>query len=110
MCSVKDRNEFSILDLDELNTIEKFKQIENELITYYIPCKKIKYFKENMDYRAILTILKQFLKVYNYDLEGREKFIRGIKYTIYRIMTKEEKKIIKRIKRIPNKSITLIFD
>jgi hypothetical protein len=44
-------------------------------------------------------------------MNSREKFIKGSKYLIYRIITKHEKENIKRLKRvIPNKEVTIVFD
>ena len=108
---IHDKTEFSILNMIQNNTLTTFKNIEPEIKEYYIPCKRIKYISPNLDNKTLITILRQFLKIHNHDLYSYEKFIKGTKYLIYHIITKQEKENIKRIKkRIITKPITIIFD
>jgi len=108
---INDKTEFCVLDMDRLNTLGNFKNIQKEIKNCYIPCKRKKYIDSHIDNKGLLTVLRQFLKVHDYDIDSREKFIKGTKYLIYRIITKHEKENIKRLKRaIPNKEITIVFD
>jgi len=108
---INDKTEFCVLDMDKLNTLGNFKNIQKEIKNCYIPCKRKKYINNQLDNKALLTILRQFLKIHDYDMNSREKFIKGSKYLIYRIITKHEKENIKRLKRvIPNKEVTIVFD
>ena len=40
-----------------------------------------------------------FLKSHNFDLYSKEKFIKGIKYSVYKITTKLEKESSKKTKK-----------
>lgn len=107
---VKDSTEFSILDMTQLNTLGGIKSFENEIRDCYIPCKREKY-ASNIDNKSLINILRQFLKMHDYDLHSRERFIKGVKYTVYKIVTKKEKDFVKNnSKRPPKKEITIVFD
>jgi hypothetical protein len=101
--------EFTILDMEQLNTLTAIKTFENEIKECYIPCKRDKYFG-TLDNKALITVLRQFLKMHNYDLQSREKFIKGTKYLVYHIITKQEKDFIKKSKKPQKKEITIVFD
>ena len=86
------------------------KVFENEIKNCYIPCKRLKYANE-INNKTIITILRQFLKLHEYDLNSKEKFIKGTKYLIYKIISKKEKDKLKKTKKyINNKEITIVFD
>ena len=107
---IKDSSEFSILDIINNNTLVAIKNFENEIQQCYIPCKRHKYLA-TLDNKSIITVLRQFIKVYDYDLQSREKYINGEKYTIYKIITKHDKKFIKSCNgKGIKKEITIIFD
>ena len=107
---IHDTTEFSTLDIDRHNTIMNIKVFENEIKNCYIPCKRLKYANE-INNKTIITILRQFLKLHEYDLNSKEKFIKGTKYLIYKIISKKEKDKIKKTKKyISNKSVTIVFD
>jgi hypothetical protein len=106
---LKDTTEFSFLDMDHINTINAIKPLENEIKECYIPCKRDKY-ANIIDNKAIVNILRQFLKMHDYDLLSREKFIKGTKYILYHIITKQEKDFIKKNKKIEKKEVTIVFD
>jgi hypothetical protein len=108
--NIKDTREFSILDMNIYNTLNTVKQFENEIANCYIPCKKEK-FVSNLDNKALITILRQFLKIHDYDLHSRERFIQNVKYTFYKIVSKKEKIFIKNNTGKPtHKEITVVFD
>ena len=110
LTNLHDKKEFSYLDMNELKTLNIFHILENDLRKYYIPCKQKIYFDNmnNLTNKEAITILKQLLKIHDYDLNSREKFIKGIKYSIYKIITKQEK--IFNIQKKKNKEIVIIFD
>jgi hypothetical protein len=104
------KKEFCYLDMNKLNTLNTFHNLENELKKYYIPCKQKIYFNDiiNLTNKEAITILRQLLKVHNYDLNSKEKFIKGNKYSIYTIISKDEKLFYKSKKK--NDEIVIIFD
>lgn len=103
------KKEFSYLDMDRLNTLLIFHNLQNEIKKYYIPCKQ-KYFENinNLTNKEAISILRQLLKIHNYELSSKEKFIKGIKYSIYHIITKEEKLFNKNKNK--NNEIVITFD
>jgi hypothetical protein len=80
-----DNRFFTKKNLEALNTVEKLNEISDEITKYYIPCKAKTYLKDININRSIV-ILRQFLKCYGYTLFSKEKFIKGEKNTIYKIV------------------------
>ena len=120
--NLKDKKEFCYLDMNNLNTLTIFHNLEDELRKYYIPCKQKIYFNDIklLTNKEAITILKQLLKIHDYDLNSREKFIKGVKYSLYKIITKQKKNNINKnninkkkhkntIKNI-NKEVIIVFD
>lgn len=107
---IHDNSTFTTLDIDRHDTIMNIKIFENEIKDCYIPCKQQKYVNE-INNKTIITILRQFLKLHEYDLHSKEKFINNTKYILYKIISKKEKDKIKKTKKyISNKSVTIVFD
>jgi len=108
--NLNDKKEFCYLDMDNLNTLNVFHTLENELRKYYLPCKQKIYLNDInlLTNKEAITILRQLLKIHDYDLNSREKFIKGIKYSVYKIITKQDK--IFNIKKNKNKEIVIVFD
>lgn len=110
---INDTREFSQLDMDKHNTLEIFHSLEKELSDCYIPCKRKEYTSniKNIIYKEAITIFRQFLKANNYDLYSKERFIKGVKYLVYKIVTKQEKSDITRTKKeTSRKEIVIVFD
>lgn len=108
--NINDKTEFTILDLEKLNALLNYKNIENDIKEYYIPCKRIKY-ATTITYKTLITILRQFIKLYNHDLLSKEKYINGTKYLVYKIITKQDKDFAKKNKKYINKKeVTIVFD
>jgi hypothetical protein len=101
--------EFTVLDMAQLNTLGAVLAYENEIKECYIPCKRDKYVSE-LDDKALITVLRQFLKMHDHDLQSREKFIKGTKYLVYHVITKQEKDFIKKSKKPQKKEVTIVFD
>ena len=107
---INDSTEFTTLDMDRINTLVNFKTIENDIKDIYIPCKRDKYASAFTN-KSLITILRQFVKMYEHDLSSREKFIKGQKYLVYKIITKQDKDFSKKNKKYINKKeITIVFD
>jgi len=81
-----DNHYFTKKDLEELNTIDNLNQLKDKLSSYYIPCKA-KLYVNNIDHKRAITILRQFLKTQNYTLSSKEKYIKGIKYNTYTVVS-----------------------
>lgn len=101
--------EFTLLDMAQLNTLVAVSAFENEIKECYIPCKRDKYVG-TLDDKSLITVLRQFLKMYDHDLQSREKFIKGTKYLVYHVITKQEKDFIKKSKKPQKKEVTIVFD
>jgi hypothetical protein len=76
--------EFNILTITTLNTVNIINTLEPILATFYLPCKKEKYIGDWTAKRCI-TVLRQFLKIYDLRLIYREKLINGKKYNVYKL-------------------------
>ena len=101
--SLDDNVYFTNNDLIELNTSEKLTDMLDKLKIYYIPCKS-KIYLNNIDDKRAITILKQFLKVYNYNIINNYKVINGNRHKYY-IINKTSSKI-----NVPIKKILITFD
>ena len=62
-----DNHSFTKFNLQELDTVNKMKEITEDLKKYYIPCKS-KIYLINLNEKKCITILRQFLKVHNFML------------------------------------------
>lgn len=87
---INDETEFSKFDFERNNAIQLFNNIKDEVASFYLPCKKPIYFK-NITSRTLITITRQFLKIFNYTLDSKEKYINSKKYIIYKIITQERR-------------------
>ena len=92
--SLEDTKIFTKKDLKEINSISQIENIVSELEPYYLPCKKKKYL-ENLPYKKIITLLRQFLKCFEYTLFSKEKYIQGEKYLTYQLMSLDKKTFLK---------------
>ena len=110
---INDSREFSQIDMDKHNTLSTFHTLEKELGDCYIPCKRKDYIDniKNIIYKEAVTIFRQILKAYNYDLYSKERFIKGKKYLVYKIVTKQEKTVISKTKKHSSKKeFVIVFD
>ena len=82
-----DNHLFSKNDLIELNTVQKLNELSYKLKEYYLPCKA-KIYTTNINEKRAITILRQFLKYYNYTLSSKEKYINGTKHNCHYINKK----------------------
>lgn len=80
-----DNHSFTKFNLQELDTVNKIKEITEYLKKYYIPCKS-KIYLINLNEKKCITILRQFLKVHNFTLMSKEKYIKGKKSLFYQVI------------------------
>lgn len=90
--SLSDQHDFTKTDLVEIKTVDKLNDMIPELIMYYLPCKGKIYLNDINEKRSI-TILSQFLKLFDYRLLREEKIINKKKIIYYRIQKLEDSKL-----------------
>ena len=83
----EDNHTFTRNNLEDLQTVENMNKLIVSLSLYYIPCKAKKYLSE-LNEKKCITVLRQFLKVHNYTLFSKEKFVKGDKQLYYQIIPK----------------------
>ena len=90
--NLSDQHDFTKNDLMELKTVDKLNDLIPELIMYYLPCKGKIYLNDINEKRSI-TILAQFLKLFDYSLMREEKIINKKKIIFYHIQKLEDSKL-----------------
>lgn len=85
---------FKKSDLILLNTVLKMNEIIDELTEYYYPCKT-KLYLTNIDTTKCITIIRQFLRHFDYSLIGKEKYSCGEKFIVYTLASTHTMKIKK---------------
>tara|TARA_Y100001936_G_C15893881_1_gene569503 strand:+ start:21 stop:416 length:396 start_codon:yes stop_codon:yes gene_type:complete len=83
-----DNHSFTRENLSDLNTVDNINNMYDELIRYYIPCKGKKYLTD-LNEKKCITILRQFLKILNYTLMSKEKYIKGKKTLFYQVIPQQ---------------------
>jgi len=87
-----DTVEFSKGDLIENNTVDKIENLLLEIVMYYLPCKAKIYLNDLNEKRAI-TVLSQFLKLFDYKLSRKERIVNKRKLIYYKIQKIEDTKL-----------------
>lgn len=82
---MNDNHSFTRNNLIDLKTVDKINEIINELDKYYLPCKSKKYLYD-LNEKKCITILRQFLKIHNYTLNSKEKYVQGKKNLFYQVI------------------------
>tara|TARA_R110001592_G_scaffold316842_2_gene593378 strand:- start:345 stop:716 length:372 start_codon:yes stop_codon:yes gene_type:complete len=65
--SINDQKKFNLTYIKNFKTIHKLNKIKSLLKKLYIPCRYCLF--ENITYRRSITILRQFLRIYNRKLQ-----------------------------------------
>lgn len=107
--SLNDNHKFTIKDLEKRNTLQKMLTIIPNLQEYYLPCKH-KTFLHDLNLKKCITIARQILKLYDYDIMTEEKSLNNKKYLIYFMVHENDKEIIQMHKNKGNKEYILFFD
>ena len=100
-----DNKYFTKKTLETLNTIENLNGIKDKLNEYYIECKS-KTYLTNITIKRCIVILRQFLRCHGYTLFSKEKFVKGEKQTIYKIVKLDKEVVIPK----KNKKIVVSFE
>ena len=82
--NLNDSREFSKSNMIDLNIITKIEYLIPELVLYYLPCK-YKIVLSNITLNKTLTILRQIIKLYGYELKKREHVQNKKKIIYYHI-------------------------
>ena len=99
-------------DIVRLDSVSKLNNITDLLKEYYLPCKARTYLND-LNEKNIVTILRQILKHFNYNIISKEKYLRGEKFILYNIIAntdvQEDEHNVKHL-QIKKKSIIINFD
>ena len=90
LINLEDESEFTIQQLETKNTMDNYKIIEEDIKSFYIPCKAKLYF-EKYEYKNIITVGRQLLKTVNYTITSKEKYSNKKKFLIYKLISIDEK-------------------
>ena len=84
---------FTKKTLETLNTIKNLNSIKDKLNEYYIECKSKTYLTD-ITLKRCIVILRQFLRCHGYTLFSKEKFVKGEKQTIYKIVKLDKEVVV----------------
>ena len=107
LTSLEDTNYFTKETMKEKKILEKLNEIKETLEKYYLPCKSKVYIKD-IDDKKCITILRQFIKVHNYTLISKERYIDRKKLCVYRLIKLDDKPKPSPTKK--NKNIVISFE
>ena len=88
-----DQKTFTKKDLAQFETVKKINQNIKFFEDIYLPCKAKIYLNELTEKKSV-TILRQLLKLFKYNLRSTEKYYQGekmIEYNIYCTFKKDDK-------------------
>jgi len=82
---LNDDRSFTKEYMEDINTVDKINELIPKLSEYYLPCK-CKIYLHNLNEKKAITILRQFIRNFNYKVISSEKSVKGKKIMIYRLM------------------------
>jgi len=85
LSGLDDDRYFTKEHMKEIHTVGNINELKNKLEEYYLPCKSKIYLKDLTE-KKVITILRQFIKYYNYKVITFEKSAQGRKQLTYRLM------------------------
>lgn len=89
--TLDDSKTFSRNDLVKIKTVEQIYKLKSELEEFYLPCKARTYLNQITE-KNVITILRQIIKTFHYNVKSKEKYLKGEKYILYQIKRKDEHK------------------
>jgi hypothetical protein len=92
--------EFCRKHLVNKNILSKINEFMPELKKYYLKCKHNKYL-ENLNEKKIITLLRQILKPYDFNIRSIEKYDYNGKFLLY-IIEKKKNLMITKINSVIN--------
>ena len=87
--NLEDTRLFTKEHMNDINTVEQLRELNDKLNEYYLPCKSKKYLV-NLDEKKCITVLRQFIKIHEYKCIGMEKSVKGRKKMTYRLIYSKE--------------------
>jgi hypothetical protein len=109
LTDLNDDRYFTKENMKEMNTVGNINLLIPKLEEYYLPCKAKIYLK-NLTEKKSITILRQFIKNYNYKLITFEKSIQGRKQLTYRLMYINSDSLQNNTKKVENTKYIVTFD
>ena len=94
--------------MKEINTVENINKLRDQLNEYYIPCKS-KVYLYGLNEKKALTILRQFIRIFNYTLYSKDKSNKGKKETYYSLVYMNNNSLSP-IKKDSKREIIVTFD
>ena len=85
LSGLDDDRYFTKEHMKEINTVQNINELKFKLEEYYLPCKSKIYLKDLTE-KKVITILRQFIKNYNYKVITFEKSLQSRKQLTYRLM------------------------
>ncbi len=70
--------------MEEKKIVDKINNYIPELRKYYLKCKQNKYL-DNLDCKKCITIFRQLIRIYGYQIHSTEKYQNGSKFLLYKI-------------------------
>ena len=89
LSSLHDTNFFTKDTLKDIETVHELNKMKDRLEIYYLPCKAKTYLHDITEKKCI-TILRQFIKVHGYTLITKERYIKGSKVSVYRLIENDK--------------------
>ena len=89
---LEDTRFFTKQNMIEIETVQKITTLKKTLENYYLPCKSKDYLNQITEKRCI-TILRQFIKIFNYKCIGIEKSFNGQKNMTYRLIYNDKQQL-----------------
>jgi hypothetical protein len=86
-----DSKQFTRKDLEKIDLCNNLNIFSSKLNEYYLPCK-FKIYLQDINIKKSITLLRQLLKLYDYNVKSNEKYIKGEKIIVYQIRPKNTQK------------------
>lgn len=81
--------------IEERKIVDKINNYVPELRKYYLNCKQSKYL-DKLDCKKCITIFRQLIRIYDYQIHSAEKYQNGAKFLLYKIEKSSNHKKIKK--------------
>lgn len=81
--------------IEERKIVDKINNYVPELRKYYLNCKQSKYL-DKLDCKKCITIFRQLIRIYDYQIHSTEKYQNGAKFLLYKIEKSSNHKNIKK--------------